>query len=96
MDEMRFIFLFGQQVLESWMVRKNNDICANKIRMELVKRENYGKHFFFVGGVIDLSGIKSFSCIVNDMRLLFFPLRLEQNQEHHTLLQKGGSSEEPG
>jgi len=53
------------------MVRKDNDLYANKIRTEIVKRENNGKQFFFNGGVIDLSGIKSFACIVNDTRLLF-------------------------
>ena len=42
------------------MVRKDNDLCAYKIGTELVKCENYGKQFFFSGGVIDLSGIKSF------------------------------------
>ena len=56
------------------MVRKDNDLCANKIGTELVKRENYGKQFFFSGGVINLNGIESFACLVNDMRLLFFPL----------------------
>jgi len=44
------------------------------IRTKLVKRENYGKEFFFSGGVIDLSGIKSFACIIDEMRLIFFAL----------------------
>ena len=35
MDEMRFRFHFGQQMLESRIVKKDNDLRVNKIEMEL-------------------------------------------------------------
>jgi len=58
-------FLDSRCLRTEWS-EKTNDLCASKIGTKLVKRENYGKQFFFSGVVIDLSRIQEF-CLHNKM-----------------------------
>ena len=73
-DKSYLSILFGQEILQSGMICKDDYIRPSQVCSKFFKGIDHCQQFFLYSSIVSLCFIQSFACIIDYMRLSLFSL----------------------